>query len=92
MPIDAAPSRSDVREALRRYLRERPNAADTLIGIARWWLPEPMQGIALERLQEALADLIASNEVRRSRLQDGTELYSRSLKGPGDAAHSSDVH
>jgi hypothetical protein len=81
-----------VREALRRYLRNRPNAADTLIGIARWWLPEAMQGIALERLEEALTDLIASGEMRRTRLNDGADLYSRSLKAPVDAAHGPDVH
>jgi hypothetical protein len=82
---------NDLREALRRYLRDRPNAADTLAGIARWWLPESMQEISLERLEEALADLIASNEVRCTRLSDGTELYSR--RGGGrDVPADHDVH
>jgi hypothetical protein len=77
MPGDAAHSVHDVREALRRYLRARPDAGDTLVGIAQWWLPERMRGISMEQLRLALADLIASNEVRCTILPDGTELYSR---------------
>jgi hypothetical protein len=90
MPSDAAPSVNDVREALRRYLRDRPTAADSLVGIARWWLPESMREVSLARLEEALADLIAANEVRCTTLSDGTELYSR--PGGGRVPHHSHVH
>lgn len=78
MPTDAAPDSRDLREALCRYLRERPDAADTLLGIAQWWLPVAMQDIALNRLRQALAELIAAHEVRCTVLPDGTELYARS--------------
>jgi hypothetical protein len=65
----------EVRDALREYLRERPDAADTLVGIAQWWLPAPMRRIPLKELRLALADLIARGEVRCTILPDGTELF-----------------
>jgi hypothetical protein len=83
MPTDASPDSRAVREALCRYLRERPDAADTLLGIAQWWLPVAMQDIALDRVRQALAELIAAHEVRCTVLPDGTELYARAATGGG---------
>jgi hypothetical protein len=71
-----ASSMREVRDALRQYLRERPGAADTLVGIAQWWLPEVMRGIPLEILRRTLADLVASHEMHLTILPDGSELYS----------------
>ena len=82
MPADAARSMRDMRDALRRYLHERPDAADTLVGIAQWWLPESMRGISMDRLRLVLGDLIAANEVRCTILPDGTELFSRAESAP----------
>lgn len=83
MTTDAAQARA-LRDALGRYLRERPDAADTLVGIAQWWLPATMRGTSMERLRAALDELIAANEVRRTTLPDGSELYSRAA-GPEPA-------
>jgi hypothetical protein len=82
MPGDTALLRRDARDALRRYLRECPDAADTLVGIAQWWLPETMRDISMDGLRLALADLIVANEVRCTILPDGTELFSRSESTP----------
>ena len=79
MPTDAGHGSRELREALGRYLRERPDAADTLVGIAQWWLPANMRGTSMERLRLALAELIAAREVRCTVLPDGTELYARAL-------------
>ena len=79
MPIDAAQDSRELREALFRYLREHPDAADTLVGIAQWWLPAAMRGTSLERLRLVLAELIAANEVRCTVLPDGSELYARAV-------------
>lgn len=79
MPTDAAAAARELREALRRYLRERPDAADTLVGIAEWWLPAPLRATPTERIRLALAELVAANEVRCTVLPDGTELYSRAV-------------
>lgn len=91
MPSDAAGDSRELREALVRYLRERPDAADTLVGIARWWLPAAMQGISMERLRLALAELIAAHEVRCTVLPDGSELYARAVdaeSAPPDEPHA----
>jgi len=79
MSSDAAHGSRELREALGRYLRERPDAADTLVGIAQWWLPANMRGTSMERLRLALAELVAANEVRCTTLPDGSELYSRAV-------------
>ena len=79
MATDAAQDSRDLREALSCYLRERPDAADTLVGIAQWWLPPAMRGTSMERLRLVLAELVAAHEVRCTVLPDGTELYSRAV-------------
>jgi hypothetical protein len=66
-----------VREAVRGYLRTFPYAADTIVGIRQWWLPEGLRDSSMESIELALAELVAANEVRSSTLPDGTELYSR---------------
>jgi hypothetical protein len=90
MPGDTALSPRDARDALRRYLHERPDAADTLIGIAQWWLPETMRGISMDRLRSVLTDLIVANEVRCTILPDGTELFSRAESAPPTRAARGD--
>lgn len=79
MPTDAANGSRALREALRRYLRERPDAADTLVGIAEWWLPAALRDTPAERIRQALSELVAAREVRCTVLPDGTELYSRAV-------------
>jgi hypothetical protein len=74
MPAGAA---RDAREAVRRYLRDHPDAADTPVGIRQWWLPEWLRDIPIESLELALEELIAAHEVRSSTLPDGRDLYSR---------------
>ena len=71
----------DLRDAIRRYLRDRPDAADTVVGIQQWWLPESLRGVSTEQLRGALVELMASHEVRCTTLPDGSELYSRAA-GP----------
>ena len=79
MATDAAHEARELRDALSRYLRERPDAADTLVGIAQWWLPAAMRSTSMERLRLVLAELVAAHEVRCTVLPDGTELYSRAV-------------
>jgi hypothetical protein len=81
MPTDAAQSGPAVREALRRYLRAHPDAADTLVGIVQWWLPPALRQTPLPSVRRALAELMAAHEVRCSILPDGTELFSRAADG-----------
>ena len=63
----------DLRECLRCYLEEHPEAADSLEGIRQWWLPDRLRDAVLdEDLEMAIAQLIASGEIQRNTLPDGS--------------------
>ncbi|MBI1751279.1 MAG: hypothetical protein HY014_08100 [Acidobacteria bacterium] len=57
------------------YLQDHPEAADSLEGIANWWLPAPAYSVTLEAVQEALALLVAEHRIARIDLADGRTLY-----------------
>lgn len=69
MPSDS------VANLIREYLRVHPLAADTVEGIAGWWLCAQETKASPERVQEALDILVARHEVRRVRSLDGHVLY-----------------
>jgi hypothetical protein len=75
--MDAKQWSQPLREALRRYLERHPDAADSLEGIGRWWLPEVLRGTPVESLRMAIEALVDSGEMRCSTLPDGTQLYAR---------------
>lgn len=79
--MDAKPLFQPLREALRSYLGRYPDAADSLEGISRWWLPESLRGTPIERLRAVLDELVDAGEMCSSTLPDGTRLYAR---GDGD--------
>jgi hypothetical protein len=74
MPGFAGPA-GDLRECLRRYLEEHPDAADSLPGIRQWWLPKRLHDVTLEELEAAIAQLVDSGEIQRKKLPDSSELY-----------------
>lgn len=90
MPSGAEQAKPAVQEAVRRHLRRSPRAADTLVGIRQWWLPEGMQNVSMELIRLALDDMVLAGEMRCDTLPDGTCLYSLAgrYKPPdgGDAA------
>ena len=80
MPAWAVHPARDLREAVRRYLQQHPDAADTLVGIRQWWLPESLRSTSMELIRLALAELVATGEMRCDTLPDGTQLYSRAAR------------
>lgn len=82
MSASASGPTLDLREAVQRYLDEHPDAADSLIGIRQWWLPEALRRSSPARIRSALAELIASGEVACQSLPDGTELFFRNERTP----------
>ena len=60
-----ASQRDPVCDELLAYLREHPNAMDTLKGIAEWWLPRHRVRVEVERVAEALRTLEASGLIER---------------------------
>lgn len=59
---------------LEHYISLHANAADTLEGIARWWLDRPEQP-ELSRVEAALALLVERGVLARRLLPDGKHIY-----------------
>jgi hypothetical protein len=63
-------------DRIQRYLDEFPKAADTVDGIATWWLndvPEPI-------IQAALDDLVSRGVMKREMVTGGRPQYSRAME------------
>ena len=65
---------------LSRYLSANPNAADTLEGVALWWLSGNVSEAYLADVHEALTRLVNGGEVTRRAMVDGTVIYERTGK------------
>jgi hypothetical protein len=74
----------DPADEILAYLHAHPTAADSLEGIVSWWLPRQRYEEARSRIQACLDRLVERGLVSRTRLADGTVLYSK--QHPGDAA------
>jgi hypothetical protein len=66
-----------VGEVILRYLDAHADAADTVEGIARWWVLRQRYDESLAAVERAVVELERRNLVKRSVLPDGTVLYSR---------------
>ena len=58
-----------------RYLREHSEAADTMEGVARWWLRRQRYDDALATVERAMAMLVDGRLVEKHALPDGTVVY-----------------
>jgi Fe2+ or Zn2+ uptake regulation protein len=67
--------------AILEHLEVHPHAADSAAGVARWWLDADPAASA-DDVEKVLAVLVASGLLRRSRLSDGTALYSKEWSHP----------
>ena len=66
-----------IAEEIARYLREHPDAADSLDGIRQWWLPRVRLQEATAQVEGALEELLGRGVVVRQVMPDGTVLYRR---------------
>jgi hypothetical protein len=78
---------SNLCDAIVRYLTQHPDAADTVCGIANWWLPPERRDVDERMIQRALDGLVREGKVTRHLLVDGTFLYARDMTNNGDATH-----
>ena len=53
-------SEDEIEQAILEYLAERPRGADTVVGIADWWLTRHHVGVVVEALQRVLNRLTES--------------------------------
>ena len=61
--------------AIERYLGSRPQAAETVEGIARWWLARQRYDDAVDVIERALDLLVQRGVVERLALSGGQTLY-----------------
>lgn len=61
---------------IRQYLDAHPNAADSLEGIVRWWLPRQRYEEVLERVQSALDLLITEGMISKVAARGNKIIYS----------------
>jgi Fe2+ or Zn2+ uptake regulation protein len=66
---------AEIEDAVMEYLRNHPNAADTLDGIVDWWLPQQRYETARARIASALIRLVDAGLLHRHSLPGGRELY-----------------
>lgn len=58
-------ARENVAQALLRYLQAHPDAADTLEGVVKWWLPRQRYLDAMESVEAALELLVQREMVEK---------------------------
>jgi hypothetical protein len=75
MPAKQAKGADAIAKAIEAYLRVRPQAADTLDGIARWWLSGELQNAPLDEVQLAV-DALRQKGMLRATQRSGQILYS----------------
>jgi hypothetical protein len=63
--------------AILQHLQVHPLAADSVTGVASWWLGPTHMNVTQEQVGRALKLLVSRHAVRCLKLEDGTELYSQ---------------
>ena len=86
MPDKEADGPGGIVEAIEDYLRVRPQAADTLEGIARWWLSGNLQNASLDQIQHAV-DELCRRGVLQATQRSGQVIY-QSAATSGDNGSS----
>jgi Fe2+ or Zn2+ uptake regulation protein len=66
---------AQLKDEILKYLGAHPQAADTVEGIANWWLPRQRYEEEIQKVQQALDDLVERGLVTKTTLADGTTLY-----------------
>lgn len=70
------PDISELTAAIETYLATHPLAADSVDGVARWWLSSHGQQASPAEVEAALAALVRRGRLRCVTLADGNRLYS----------------
>jgi hypothetical protein len=72
---DGAADVDAISSDIRRYLIDHPDAADTLEGVALWWLSGNVGDAFLAAVHEALRRLVVSGDAAARTMIDGTVIY-----------------
>lgn len=74
-PDDEIVEHSNVRNAITRYFQQHPQAADTVDGIVKWWLPQFDINLPLENVLRVLERMVEAGELNKSEKRDGSVIY-----------------
>ena len=66
-----------VATAILHHLHAHPLAADSVEGVARWWLGPALADVSVEQVEQALELLVSRSALRRLALMDGSILYAQ---------------
>ena len=69
------PSHWEQREAILRYLAERPHAADSVEGVVSWWLPLQRYKDTYEDIENILEELVADGHLVKTNMPDNKVIY-----------------
>jgi len=75
---------AEIAGEISRYLAKRPNAADSVEGIRRWWLLRQRYEDSAQLVQEALERLLQEGVVSQRVSADGSVLYTSHPPGNGE--------
>ena len=74
-----------VAREISRYLEEHPNAADSVEGIAEWWLLRQRFDDTVGLVQQAIESLVKQGQVEKVVGHSGKVIYAKSgRKDKGD--------
>lgn len=68
-----------ITEEIVSYLKNHPNAADTVEGITEWWLLSLRTNITTKLVQQALDFLVSKSEMKFKVNLSGKKVYSKML-------------
>jgi hypothetical protein len=66
---------TDVQRAILAYLASHPDAADSAVGIQRWWLPHPLADASSQDVEAVLWKMVADGEMSELHLPDGSVIF-----------------
>lgn len=66
---------SEITNEIMTYLANHPNAADTLDGVAKWWLLDRADKLQLGQVKQALDELVAKGLVAAQKGGDSKIVY-----------------
>lgn len=74
----------DVAREILQYLQRFPNAAETLEGIASWWVPRQRIYESREVVERAVRLLVDQGRLRVTQVVGGVEMYRLNSRGEAD--------
>lgn len=69
----------NLEQAILEYLESHPQAADSVEGVAQWWLGSYAGQFTLTEVEWALKQLVNRLTLRQETLADATTLYSKNV-------------